>query len=1089
MPALSDWLASIGLLRYAERFAQDQIDLDVLAELTEADLERLGVALGDRKRLLKAIRGLPAAGAAEAAPAPLVELRQVTILFADLSGYTELTTALGAEATHRLVQRFYAVVNEIVRSHHGSIERHIGDAVMAAFGLPLAHSNDPERALRTAQAIHAAMPALSAEFGRELAVHVGIASGQVVASRSHTGGDFATVGDAVNLAARLVGLAPPGATVLSDAVHRAVDRLVTADLIGEVAVKGFEQPVRAWRLLAWRAERRDRQPLVGRDSELQAFAGQCATVREQRRGVLVLVCGEAGMGKTRLLEAFTAHAAESGFACHLAVVLDFGAGLALDPIARLAASLLAMPAAARPEDRHEALERGRRHGLIGEGEEMFAADLLDLPLAEPQRATYAAIDSATRARRRVELLVQLVGRASASAPQLLVIEDVHWANPEILQTIAAITHGIGKLPVALVLSTRLEGDPMASPWRAQIASTLPVHRFQLHPLAQAEALQLAGALGSLDRAAIERAVLRAGGNPLFLEQLLRNAAAGEEDSVPGSIQSIVLARLDRLPALDRRALQAASVLGQFFSLPLLRFLIDEPGYECDTPLAEQLVRQMGDELLFAHALIREGTYVSLLAEQKRHWHGKAAEWFAQRDPMLTAEHLERAQDARAAGAYLRAARAEEEAHRPERALYALERGAALATQPIEQVALLSDLARVQASVGRARDALASYERLLELAQDGAQRALACVGMADALRLLDRSSEALQWLERAERAADADLDHAVRSRIHNLRGSLRFPLGNFDLGMVEQTRALEHARSAGSIELQLRALSGLGDAHYGAGRLASSYRCFDECVALSRRHHIVQVEAANLPMLAICSYFMADIGAGLTLAGEGLQLARRVLNRRAQMVAHHASCILLLEIMDTGSAKEHALAANDIARSIGATRFVPEGMMFLADCLAQEGDRAAARTLMREALELARDQINYCGPWIYGGLATLAQSDNERRQSLREGERILAAGAPAHNHVGFYTGAIEASLAACEWDEALRYCEALDLAFRAERPPLVEFKSAQGRLLARLGRGATEPGLRAELSRLLEQAARARMVVSLRALEAAAARLA
>lgn len=1086
MPSLSDWLASIGLAHCAERFAQHRVDLDVLPDMTETDLERLGVALGDRKRLLKAIHALPAAAAVDAAPAALVELRQVTILFADLAGYTQLTTALGAEATHRLVQRFYAVVNGIVRGHDGSIERHIGDAVMAVFGLPVAHSNDPERALRTAQAIHAAMPELSAEVGRELAVHVGIASGQVVASRSRTGGDFATVGDAVNLAARLVGLAPADATVLSDAVHRAVDGLVTADPIGEVTVKGFDQPVRAWQLRGWRADRPARQPLVGRDRELQQFGAACEAVRREGRGALVLVRGEAGMGKTRLLEEFAAHAARDGFGCHLAVVLDFGAGLALDPIARLAASVLGMPAALTPEARREALAQGRRAALIRADEEMFAADLLDLPPPEPERATYAAIENATRSRRRVELLVQLVRRASALAPQLLLVEDVHWSSAAVREALAAITHGIRDAPVVLALSTRVEGDPMTSGWRGQLDAELTTLALDLRPLPDGDALQLARWLGKLSDPALQRAVERAGGNPLFLEQLLRNAAAGEEESLPGSIQSIVLARLDRLRPLDRQALQAASVLGQFFSLPVLRHLIDDPGYECSVLAAEHLVREMGDELLFAHALVWEGTYLSLLTEQKRLWHARAAEWFSERDPMLTAEHLDRAQDPRAARAYLDAAVLEESAHRPERALQALVRGAALATQRAERVELLGELARLQASVGRARDALGTHERLMELAEAGKERALACVGMADALRLLDRGSEALALLEQAEREARDELEPAVRARIHYLRGSLCFPLGEYERGMAEQAQALELARAAGSIELQLRALSGLGDAHYGAGRLASSYRCFEECVALSRRQRMVQVEAANLPMLAICSYFMADIGAGLELAREGLDVARRVLNRRAQMVAHHAFCILSLEAMQASIAKAHAIAANDIARSIGAARFVPEGMMFLADCLAQQGEHDAARQLMLEALELAHEQISYCGPWIYGGLAALASGAEERRRWLQEGEQVLARGAPAHNHIGFYSNAIEVSLEAREWDAVLGYCDALGLAFRAESPPLIDFLCARGRVLARLGRGQTGAALRTELLGLLDYARRSRLLVNLRALEAAAA---
>jgi class 3 adenylate cyclase len=200
MPSLRQWLESIGLER-------DRIDFDVLGELSEQHLEKLGVARGDRKRLLKAIGAIERIAARPCAGEPVVERRQVTVAFIDLPGYTQLTTALGAEAAHALIRRFREAADRIISGHGRVVERHLGDAVMAVFGLPVAHGNDPERALRTVQAIHDAMPVLNGELGQGLRVHAGIASGQVIASRENDGTSFATVGDAVNLAARLVPLA------------------------------------------------------------------------------------------------------------------------------------------------------------------------------------------------------------------------------------------------------------------------------------------------------------------------------------------------------------------------------------------------------------------------------------------------------------------------------------------------------------------------------------------------------------------------------------------------------------------------------------------------------------------------------------------------------------------------------------------------------------------------------------------------------------------------------------------------------------------------------------------------------------------
>ena len=234
MSAVGQWLESLALGQYAGLFEDHRIELDILPDLTDQDLEKLGIPLGDRKRLLKAIAALspaPAPAPQESATPPAaatVERREVTILFVDLSGYTRLTSTLGAEATHQLVQRFYERVTAIVQSFSGTVERHIGDAIMAVFGVPIAHGNDQERALRAALAIHEVMPVLSEEVGHPLSVHAGVASGQVVASHAGAGSDFSTVGDAVNLGARLVAWPSRARPSLSSAVHRPLAGLCAA---------------------------------------------------------------------------------------------------------------------------------------------------------------------------------------------------------------------------------------------------------------------------------------------------------------------------------------------------------------------------------------------------------------------------------------------------------------------------------------------------------------------------------------------------------------------------------------------------------------------------------------------------------------------------------------------------------------------------------------------------------------------------------------------------------------------------------------------------------------------------------------------
>jgi class 3 adenylate cyclase len=255
------WLRSLGLERYAEAFRANDIDAEILLDLTAEDLVGLGVtSIGHRRKLLAAIaalrgspapatdlptneRSAPAADAAAASPLPEGERRQVTVLFADLSGYTALSRELDAEELHALAGRFFDTVDAVVEGYGGAVDKHIGDCVMAVFGAPIAHGNDPERAVRAALDIQRRVPALADARGRPLGVHIGVASGQVVASGTGSARhrEYTVTGESVNLASRLTDAAQAGEVLISDAVHRALaERLACAEA-GALVVKGFAE--------------------------------------------------------------------------------------------------------------------------------------------------------------------------------------------------------------------------------------------------------------------------------------------------------------------------------------------------------------------------------------------------------------------------------------------------------------------------------------------------------------------------------------------------------------------------------------------------------------------------------------------------------------------------------------------------------------------------------------------------------------------------------------------------------------------------------------------------------------------------------
>jgi len=924
------WLDDLGLGQYAPAFLANDIDRETLATLGDDDLKELGVAsLGHRKRLLRAIAALPPGGAAEAAPAPPApaaalpeaERRQVTVLFADLAGYTALSRSLDAEALHRLTDGFLAAADRIIEAHGGTIDKHIGDCAMAVFGAPVAHGNDPERAVRAALAIQSAMPELGRQLGRPLEVHIGIAAGQVVASG--TGGErhraYTVTGDSVNLASRLTDAAGAGEILISDAVRAQLGERFELAAAGALPVKGFEHAVPAWWLLGIAGGRTaPPRPMVGRQAELRQVEGVLASCQESGCGQSVYIRGEAGIGKSRLAEAFQDRAAALGFACHVGLVLDFGTGTGRDAIRSLVRALLGLPLAVEDDTARDAVTAAIADGLLDGERRVFLNDLLDLPQPVDLRAVYDAMDHASRERGRRATLAELVRSASRRRPRLLLVEDLHWADRPTLDQLAILAETVADCPAVLVMTSRLEGDPLDRAWRARIGAA-PLTTIDLGPLRPQEAEAFAGNYPEADADLVRRCLARAAGNPLFLEQLLRHAGerAGDvEQGVPASVQSLVQARMDRLGAADRRALQAAAVLGQRFAPEALRALVDDPEASCDGLIAALLVRPQGEDFLFAHALIRDAVYDTLLRARRRELHRRAADWFATRDRVLHAEHLERAEDPQAPLAFLAAARQQAGQYRYEAALRLVERGVALAREPAERFALTCFKGDVLHDLGRMPDARAAYQAALEVAPGGREVCLARLGLAAVARVVDELDAAFADLDAAEAAACAAGLVAERARIHFLRGNLCFPRGDIEGCLAEHEKSLELARAAGSAELEAAAEGGLGDAEYVRGRMITAHARFRRCVELCREHGFGRIEVANLGMIAHTELYFRPQAEALEDGLAAVEAAARVGHQRAELNACLAVIFASVALTRGDLARAYIARASKLVRRRG-----------------------------------------------------------------------------------------------------------------------------------------------------------------------------
>lgn len=1020
--------------------------------------------------------------------APDGERRQVTILFADIAGFTELSSALDAEELHALVSRFFAAADGAVAHYGGTVDKHMGDAVMALFGAPVAHGDDPLRAVRAAFDIHGAMEAVSAEAGRKLRVHVGIASGEVVAGGlgSEQRQEYTVLGDSVNLASRLDSLAEAGQTLISEAVYRAVTNHVDCEALGEVAVKGLDKPVRVWRARALAGEGHPaaRRPLVGRKSELRQFAGVLETCREAGVGQAVALRGEAGIGKTRLVEEFSAMARSQGFSEHRGLVLDFGVGKGQDAIRSLVRSLLGLPGGGEKAARARAAEDAVAAGWVEPEQRVFLNDLLDLTQPVELHGIYDAMDNETRNRGKQDVVAMLIKGASGRGPLMLTVEDVHWAGPLMLSHLARMTATVRDCPAILAMTTRIEGDPLDNAWRAETGGA-PLMTIDLAALREAEALELAGGLLEINEQVVRDCIARAEGNPLFLEQLLRNAEESAEGVVPASIQSLVLARMDRLPGADKAALQAASVIGQRFERDALCHLIEDPGYDCAELIAHYLVRPEGGAYLFAHALIREGVYSSLLNTRKRALHARAAEWYGEEDPLLRAEHLDRAEDPEAARAYLEAAKALRQRYFYERALSLVARGLEVATEAGDKFALTCLKAQTLHDLSQIPESLEASRLALELAGSDIERCLALYNLAAGMRITDDYDDAFSALAEAEELArHHDLTYQL-AQIHHLRGNLCFPLGRMEDCLAAHEKSLEFAHQSGSPEAEAEALGGMGDAVYALGRMASANTYFRRCVELSRKHGFGRIEVANLPMIAHTLLYIDGPVPSMVVCLEAIDAAARVGHHRAQLNAEMDAFFNLVELGRLDEAQVHIDRAWALVQRLGARRFEVARFAWEAKIRLAQGRLDEAQELASRAVQSAYDVgPGFDGPRVIGILALATGDRDERRRLLVQAEDLLSQGAVAHNHLMFYRDAMDVCLADRDWDEAERYAGLLEDFVRPEPFLWGGFFAARGRALSAVGRGRRSAETEAELRRLRGVAEQAGFLTSIPALDAA-----
>ena len=1015
--------------------------------------------------------------------------RLVTILFADVSGFTTLAESRDAEDVGAAMNELWRRVDAVIIEHGGTIDKHMGDAVMALWGATGAREDDPERAISAALSIQREIDGIELA-GRPLKVRVGINTGMVLIGRMGSRGERTAVGDAVNVAARLEEMAETGAILVSHDTYRHVRGVFDVREEEPVAVRGRSEPIRVYTVLgakrrAFRLSTRGVEGIetrmIGREAELHALTEMLRESLDEREPRVVTVFGEAGLGKSRLMFEFSS-AAEllpdqmrvfTGRAHQEMPTLQFAL------VRDLFASRFGIQESDPADVKRSKFEAGMVM-FLGSGEEsrmmahivgqLIGFDFSASPFVKPLLGNPRQIRD-----RALRYTAEFMRRVTRDMPALVLLEDIHWADDGSLDFVDQVTRacaGSGLFVLCMARPSLLERRPA---WGEGLEHHTGI---DLKPLTKRQSRQLVEEIlrrsESVPEVLREVVVGSADGNPFYVEELIKmlidqgviepaperwriDARRLVEVRVPATLTGIIQARLDRLSRWERVVLQRASIIGREFWHRAIARMGEEPVEAVNQALESLRGKELvyrhesslfeGDtEFTFKHALLRDVTYESVLKRDRVGWHRTIAEWLVERAgdegdrfAAVIADHYERASvPGQAAEWYGLAARHEQRAYAHEAAIDYFRRA----------IDFASEAQAVSGEPGRGRR-IEWYR-----------------GMAEAFGVLARFDEAIDAFERMRAAAAAAGDRVAEARAWNGRGFIEQRKGDYQGLLASAERAEELAAAAGdSTEARIEravALVRMSDGYFRLGAAREQEALAERALELSTSlgDEGLREKALSLKLLGMAHQVAGRFDEARLRKEEALEIFRSLGDHQPVGMMLNSLGETLRLAGDYAAARDRYQEALAIARE---TDHRPEQILCLSNLAGARlglGQHAEAETMLREAIELAGPAGYHVLPEAYRFLAEACLGQSEDEAALEAARSALTLSRdenPDHlGHAWRVLGRVAARLGPTDvggetWDAEACFAESVRVFASAE------MDSERARALEDWGRWECESG--------------------------------